>query len=170
MFEFRRENSIILIFFFLNFWMFFVRKIGFSDFFNFEKKINFCGKIPFFILQITEPVAHLSEIMRSFFDCDTIPPEPNIFSPGFLPDRTNKYIVKSHSNEFNNNQRSQVVWSILNRTRYKNECPEKVGIQRLIAKQVWKLIQKYGVWKSQKKSHSTLRAKLRLHFEWTKVH
>ena len=74
--------------------------------------------------------------MRSFFDCDTIPPEPNIFSPGFLPDRTNKYIVKSHSNEFNNNQRSQVVWSILNRTRYKNECPEKVGIQRLIAKQV----------------------------------
>ena len=74
--------------------------------------------------------------MRSFFDCDTIPPEPNIFSPGFLPDRTNKYIVKSHSNELNNNQRSQVVWSILNRTRYKNECPEKVGIQRLIAKQV----------------------------------
>ena len=88
------------------------------------------------LLQITEPVAQFSDLMRSFFDCDTIPPEPNIFSPGFLPDRTNKYIVKSHSNEFNNNQRSQVVWSILNRTRYKNECPEKVGIQRLIAKQV----------------------------------
>ena len=102
-----------------------------------RSKLIFGAKIQISrLLQITEPVAQFSDLMRSFFDCDTIPPEPNIFSPGFLPDRTNKYIVKSHSNEFNNNQRSQVVWSILNRTRYKNECPEKVGIQRLIAKQV----------------------------------
>ena len=47
-----------------------------------------------------------------------------------------RYIVKSHSEDLNSNQRSQVVWAILNRTRYKNESPEKVGIQRLIAKQV----------------------------------
>ena len=32
-------------------------------------------------------------------------------------------------------------------------------------------LQLHSVWKSQKKSHSTLRAKwLHLHFEWTKVH
>ena len=43
-----------------------------------------------------EPVTQLSDMMRSFFDCDTIPPEPNIFSPGFLPDRTNKYEFNCH--------------------------------------------------------------------------
>ena len=76
--------------------------------------------------------------MNSFFDCNTIPPEPNIFSPGLLPDRANKYVIKSHCDQWTHIQRSLIVWTILNRTRYKPRSPEKVGIQRLIAKHVYK--------------------------------
>ena len=31
-----------------------------------------------------------------------------------------------------------IVWAILNRTRYEDESPEKVGIQRLVTKSVYK--------------------------------
>ena len=30
-----------------------------------------------------ESVNQIKSIVKSIFDCDTIPPEPNIFSPGF---------------------------------------------------------------------------------------
>jgi hypothetical protein len=37
-----------------------------------------------------------------------------------------------------NVQRSQIVWQILGRTRFDDESPDKVGIQRLVAKHVYK--------------------------------
>ena len=49
-----------------------------------------------------------------------------------------RYVVKNHSEMLTYTQRSLIVWAILNRTRYQDECPEKVGIQRLIAKNVYK--------------------------------
>ena len=39
-----------------------------------------------------ESVNQIKSIVKSIFDCDTIPPEPDIFSAGFVPDRTNKYV------------------------------------------------------------------------------
>ena len=33
---------------------------------------------------------------RSVFNCDTIPPEPNIFMPGFIPDILDKYAMTDH--------------------------------------------------------------------------
>ena len=30
------------------------------------------------------------QIVKSIFNCDTIPPEPNIFTPGFIPDILDK--------------------------------------------------------------------------------
>ena len=47
-------------------------------------------------------------------------------------------MIKEHSSELTYIQRSQIVWAIMNRTRYENDCPEKVGIQRLIVKNVYK--------------------------------
>ena len=49
-----------------------------------------------------------------------------------------RYVVKNHCPELTYTQRSLIVWAILNRTRYQEESPEKVGIQRLIAKNVYK--------------------------------
>ena len=32
---------------------------------------------------------------------------------------------------------TKIVWAILNRTRYDNDAPEKVGIQRLVGKNIY---------------------------------
>ena len=37
-----------------------------------------------------EGVNKINSKMNSAFNCDTIPPEPNIFTPGFFPDRANR--------------------------------------------------------------------------------
>ena len=49
-----------------------------------------------------------------------------------------RYVIKEHCPDLTFVQRSQIVWAILNRTRYENDSAEKVGIQRLIAKNVYK--------------------------------
>lgn len=47
-------------------------------------------------------------------------------------------MIKQHCDELTYNQRSLIVWAILNRTRYEDNAPEKVGIQRLFTKNVYK--------------------------------
>ena len=46
-------------------------------------------------------------------------------------------MTKEHGTNLTNTQRSQIVWAILNRTRYDNDAPEKVGIQRLVGKNIY---------------------------------
>ena len=47
-------------------------------------------------------------------------------------------MTKEHGKNLSNTQRSQIVWAILNRTRYDNDAPERIGIQRLVAKNIYK--------------------------------
>ena len=47
-------------------------------------------------------------------------------------------MIKEHSDSLTSIQRSLIVWAILNRTRYEDKSPEKVGIQRLVTKNVYK--------------------------------
>ena len=49
-----------------------------------------------------------------------------------------RYVIKEHSDSLTSIQRSLIVWAILNRTRYEDKSPEKVGIQRLVNKNVYK--------------------------------
>ena len=49
-----------------------------------------------------------------------------------------RYVIKEHSDSLTSIQRSLIVWAILNRTRYEDKSPEKVGIQRLVTKNVYK--------------------------------
>ena len=50
-----------------------------------------------------------------------------------------RYVIKERSEDLSHTQRSQIVWAILNRTRFENSsAADKVGIQRLIAKNVYK--------------------------------
>ena len=46
-------------------------------------------------------------------------------------------MTKELGTNLSNTQRSQIVWAILNRTRYDNDAPEKVGIQRLVGKNIY---------------------------------
>ena len=43
-------------------------------------------------------------------NCLTIPPEPNIFKPGFLPDILDKYVIKERLEEYSYIQRTQIVY------------------------------------------------------------
>ena len=49
-----------------------------------------------------------------------------------------RYVIKEHNDSLTSIQRSLIVWAILNRTRYEDKSPEKVGIQRLVNKNVYK--------------------------------
>ena len=56
----------------------------------------------------------------------------------FLNTFFSRYVIKEHSDSLTSIQRSLIVWAILNRTRYEDKSPEKVGIQRLVNKNVYK--------------------------------
>ena len=43
-------------------------------------------------------------------NCLTIPSEPNIFKPGFLPDILDKYVIKERLEEYSYIQRTQIVY------------------------------------------------------------
>ena len=49
-----------------------------------------------------------------------------------------RYILKDREEFFTGAQRSQIVWQILLRTPYDSNRPDKVGIVRLMNKQVYR--------------------------------
>ena len=60
-------------------------------------------------------------------NCPTIPPEPNIFKPGFLPDILDKYVIKERLEDYSYIQRTQIVYqgriARLISTAVQNELP-----------------------------------------------
>jgi len=79
------------------------------------------------------------EKVSSLFDYNyaVIPPDPDFFTAGFLKDREDKFIIKDREAFFSSAQRSQIVWQILLRTPFIKDRDDKVGINRLLNKNVY---------------------------------
>ena len=72
------------------------------------------------------------------FNHKLIPPDPDFFSSGLSFESDDKYIMKDREDYFTGAQRAQIVWQILLRTPYDTTRPDKVGVVRLMNKQVFK--------------------------------
>ena len=72
------------------------------------------------------------------YDRDLIPPEPDLFTAGFLAHREDRFVMKNRDTFFTSAQRSLIVREIMSRTRYDSSEVDKVGFARLQSMGVFK--------------------------------